>query len=141
MLNNDSNDFLPSEKLKLRKKELRWFFFYRIPIFEILGSKLKNRMNKNRYECKTQIQNTITKDWYIHRVNIPGFSVQKSLLCEVLQSWHGLESLDWPFIKHNSLIRQWSIKDNYCKYNLNRKKWAPFIILLIHLKNTKVCYD
>lgn len=71
---------------------------------------------------------TITK----HKVHIPVFSVQESLLCEISQSWHGLDSLNWLFIKHNSVIRQWSIKDSCCncildkKYGVNKKAHLNF---------------
>lgn len=43
--------------------------------YEILG--LKKSLNENI---------SITKDWYVKRVNAPGLSVQESLLCDELQS-------------------------------------------------------
>lgn len=43
--------------------------------YEILG--LKKSLNENI---------SITKDWYVKRVNAPVLSVQESLLCDELQS-------------------------------------------------------
>lgn len=63
-----------------------------------------------------------TKHTYIHTFNIPGFSVQASLLCDELQSWHGLDSLDWLFRKHNSFMKQWSIIDSTHNYIVNTKQ-------------------
>lgn len=85
-----------------------------------------------------------TKHTYIHKFNIPGFSVQASLLCDELQSWHGLDSLDWLFRKHNSFMKQWSIKDNAHNYIIN-KEYIDDVNHLIKPKKTvtlkSCCYQ
>lgn len=86
-------------------------------------------------------ENELLSKWklvrYINRVNIPGFSVQESSLCDELQRWHGFDSLYWPLKKHNSFIRQWSIINSFRNLSLkisNDRRFYDFRNNIIRFK-------